>query len=117
MEQGRRVDELHDRRELEMVAPGIFDRTGCEQEQRRPKTLAAAADDVLRDLPNEHHVRVEPAADQRIDLGHVPGDEAADGLQGGRGQAGVGRGVAGAAKDSTEALTQEKELLYNHGFS
>ena len=44
---------------------------GGEQQQHRPQALAARADDVFGDLVDQHHVRGQALADQRIHGGHV----------------------------------------------
>lgn len=49
--------------------------TRSEENQRRTHTLAAAANNVLGDLPDKHHVRVKTVTDDRIDGLHVGPDQ------------------------------------------
>ncbi len=61
-----------------MVPSGVAAGTRREQQQRGSQSLAAAANDVVGDLPDEHDVRVQTFAQHAVDRGHVVTD---DGLQ------------------------------------
>ena len=73
------MDEFHHRGELEALLAAKSRRARCEQQQRRPQSLAAAGDDVLGDLAHQRHVRAEALPDQRIDALHVGGDRRQEG--------------------------------------
>ena len=48
---------------------------GCQQDERRPHALAAAADDVLRNLADEHDLRMQTVANDGVDGLHVRLDQ------------------------------------------
>ena len=115
VQQGRGVDELDHRRQLvgigaDALAIAAAQGPGREQQQHRPQALAAGADDVLGDLVDQHHVRGEPAPDQRIDRRHVlagqglDGDQVGDGQERGAGLHGrtvsVGAGIISGSSES-----------------
>ena len=76
--QGERdVDQLDRCRQRVMAIAGVVQRTCCRQHQRRTDALVAVQDE-LDDLADQHHLAVELAADEGVDLLHVvlePGGE------------------------------------------
>jgi hypothetical protein len=53
-----------------------------EQQQRRAQALAAAGDDVIRDLANQHDVRAQALAKHAIDRGHIVADDGVQEIEG-----------------------------------
>ena len=106
VQQGRGVDELDQRGELDVMAAAVAGRVRRDQVQHRPQALAAAADDVFGDLVDQHHVGGESRTDQRVDRGPVGGGqrlhvgEARDAGGGGGQRAG---GSQGGAHPGSEA--------------
>ena len=78
VQQGGGVDELDDRRQLQVVAPRIAQRARGDEVQLRAQALAAGADDVFADLIDEQHVRGQAAADQGVDAGQILTHQALD---------------------------------------
>ena len=70
------MDEFDHRGEFEPRRPVEARRGARHEVQRRAQALAAAGDDVLCDLPDQHHIRLQALADQRIDAMHVRRDGA-----------------------------------------
>ena len=56
------VDELDDGGQLVALGPVEAQRLGEQQHQRRPHALAAGADDVVRDLVDQRHLRGQARA-------------------------------------------------------
>ena len=62
------MDELDDRGEQRvLLAADSRARVAASRTQHRPQALAAAADDVLGDLVDQHDVGGQARADQRVD--------------------------------------------------
>ncbi len=87
VQQGGRVDELDDRRQLEAAVARERERAREQQHEARPDPLAAGADDVVRDLVDERDFGREPTADHVVDGLHL-GSHRID-RQGRVGQGGV----------------------------
>ena len=68
-----------------------------QHHQHGPQAFAAGGDDVVGNLVDQHHVRGQAAADQRIDGGHVRRGEGLDGGQAQRGAEVVGDAHAGTS--------------------
>jgi len=59
MQQCRGMDELHNGGERVVRGSTVAQRARGQQHQRRTQALAAAADDVLRNLPDKGHFRMQ----------------------------------------------------------
>jgi hypothetical protein len=113
VQQRRGVDELDGGRELEALGSGEAERPREQQHQHRPDALAAGADDVVRDLVDQGHIRSEPPLDDGVHLLHVGGhqrcgDGARRGMGGGRRRLDLGLGGHGRdyRKGSAGALSR-----------
>ena len=82
VQQRRRVDHLDHGRQRVMIAARVAAGVRREQQQRRPQTLAAAADDVVGDLPDQHDVRRQALAEHAVDRGHVVADDGIEEVEG-----------------------------------
>ena len=71
VQQGRGMDEFDQRGQRNVVVAAVAAGMGGQQVQHRPQALAAAADDVLGNLVDQHHIGRQAAADQGIDRRHV----------------------------------------------
>ncbi len=72
MQKSRRVDELDDRRQKEMMpVAAVTKRTGNQQQQHRAHPFSAGSNDVLRDLVDQSHLGRQAFADDRVDFGQV----------------------------------------------
>ncbi len=89
VQQGGGMDELDHRRQLDVLIAAVAGRARRQHMQHRTQALAAAGDDVVRDLVDQHHVRGEAGPDQGVDALHVTGSERSYGGEIG-GAAGVG---------------------------
>ena len=69
------MDELDDSRHFVMPHALVAQRTGGQQHQCRTHALAAAIDDVLGNLPDQHHVGVKSVANDRVDGLHIRPDQ------------------------------------------
>ncbi|GHT85997.1 hypothetical protein AGMMS49543_18360 [Betaproteobacteria bacterium] len=56
------------------MAALIAQRIGSQQHQRRTQAFAAALDDVLRHLPDQHDIGMETITENGIDRLHVGGN-------------------------------------------
>ncbi len=72
------MDELNDGGGVDVLSAAVTAGSGRKQHGDRPQPLAAAVDDVTRQLIDQRHVRMELAADQRIDGMEVVRDGNAD---------------------------------------
>jgi hypothetical protein len=61
------VNHLDDRGERVMLRSVVATRLRCEQQQSRSQSLAAAGDDVFRNLSDEHYVGMQGIAQNTID--------------------------------------------------
>jgi hypothetical protein len=68
------MDEFDHRRKLVMANTGIAAGTCGKKYQRRPHAFAAGGNDVLRDLANQHHVRMQSGTNDLIHGVHVGGN-------------------------------------------
>lgn len=75
MQERGRVDEFDDGGHFVVPHSLVAHGTRSKENQRRTHTLAAAANNVLGDLPDKHHVRVKTVTDDRIDGLHVGPDQ------------------------------------------
>jgi hypothetical protein len=80
MQQGGGVDEFDDSGEGVMLPPLVAACSSGENQQARPQALPAAADDVLRNLPDERHLGVKALAYYPVDGIQVGGYELAYGV-------------------------------------
>ena len=71
VQQSRRMDELDGGSQFMLGGAAVTKRTADQQQDRRPQPLASRADDVISDGTDQHHIRIEAAADHRIDRSHV----------------------------------------------
>jgi len=71
MQQRRGMDELHHGGQQLVVRPLIPQRARHHQHHRRAHALAARANDVVADRTDEHHIGIQPLADNRIDGFHI----------------------------------------------
>ena len=88
VQQRRGVDELDERRGLDVRLPLRLAGAGGEHDQHRAQALAAAGDDVLGDLVDERHGTLQARADDRIDRAQVrlhQGTDLLSVMTGGRG--------------------------------
>ena len=69
------MDELDDCGEIMMVPPRVAAGTGRKNEQRRSQTLAAAADDVIGDLADQHDFRMQTVPNDFIHGVQIVGNE------------------------------------------
>ena len=65
-----------------MMPASITHGAGRQQDERRPHALAATADDVLRNLADEHDFGMQTVADDGIDGLHVGPDQGVKVFQG-----------------------------------
>ena len=77
MQQRRGMDELDHRSKDVMLPPLVAASSSGEHHQGGPQPLPAAADDVLRDLPDERHLGIQAVAYHPVDGVQVGGDELA----------------------------------------
>jgi hypothetical protein len=76
------VYEFDDGREL-MMMRALISAGACRQyKQRRPQSLSPAADDVIRDLPDQRDVGSQPISDYVVDSPQVVGYECTYGVDG-----------------------------------
>ena len=85
VQQRRGVDELDHGRQAVAARVGATQCAAGQQQQGRAHTLAAGADDVLRDLADQRHVAVQAVLDHAVDRLHVGGDQG-QGMRGGFGR-------------------------------
>jgi hypothetical protein len=71
VQQRRGMDEFHDGGEQHVIVAAIASRLRRQQHEHRPQALAAAADDVLGNLVDQHDVGGQPRADQAVHARHV----------------------------------------------
>jgi hypothetical protein len=71
MKQGGRMNELDHGRQFVVMLAAVTQRAGGKQHQSRTQSLAATLDDVLGDLPDQHHVGMQALADHRVNGQHV----------------------------------------------
>jgi hypothetical protein len=69
------VDEFDDSGELVVVLPLITAGARGENQEHRPQALSPTPNDVIRDLADEHHVRVQTVPDNAVYGLEVGGDE------------------------------------------
>ena len=69
------MDELNDGSHLVMPYALIAKRPGSQQHECRTHAFAATIDDVLGNLPDQHHVGVKSIANDRIDGLHIRPDQ------------------------------------------
>ena len=84
------MNELDRGSQFVLGSAAVAKRTADQQQDRRPQPLASRADDVVGDRADQHHIRIEAAADHRVDRGHVLLD---DRVKVGGGERGRGQGV------------------------
>jgi len=65
------MDHFDDRGQGVVLRAAMTAGARGENEQRRPESLAAAADDVFGDLPDQDHIRGKALAQDAIDCLHV----------------------------------------------
>jgi len=75
VEQGGRVDELDDGGRLDVVVARVAAGTGGQQHAQRAQPLATAADDVLGNLVDQHHVAREALDDDLVHPAQVVRDQ------------------------------------------
>ena len=78
MQQGGGVDKLDDRRKLDTVRAAVAKGPRAKEYQHWAQTFAAAVDQILRDLVDQHHLGVQPLLDEPIYGEHIVGDQALD---------------------------------------
>ncbi len=61
------MDELDDRRRLDVRLALIAQRTRRQQHQHRAQSLATRRNDVLANLVDQQHIGSQPMTDQSID--------------------------------------------------
>lgn len=98
VKEGCRVDHLDHRGERVMIAALVAAGARHEDEQRRAQAFAAAANDVFRNLVNQHDVRRQGLPQDAIDLLHIGADgglQEFEGHDSAKGEGGSGqRGAA-----------------------
>ena len=70
------MDEFDDRRQLVARIVGLAEGAGRQEGQSGTQPFTPRGYDVLRDGAYQRDFGIEPAADDFIDLGEVPGDGA-----------------------------------------
>ncbi len=80
VEQRRGVDHLDDRRQRVVTLALVSAGARGKQNQRRAQPLAAPADDVIGDLPDQRDVGIEARAKDLVDLRTVGGENGSEGL-------------------------------------
>ncbi|MNN85805.1 hypothetical protein D3C81_2031370 [compost metagenome] len=71
MQQRGRVDEFH--HGSQQLVMGAFVAQGARHHQHhgRAHALAARANDVVADRADQHHIGIQPIADNRVDSLHI----------------------------------------------
>lgn len=75
------MDKFNDRSERDMLIALVTAGPGTEDQQHRPKALAAARDNVLRNLVDQHYVRMKTLLDNMVDLCHIRSAQVENRLQ------------------------------------
>jgi hypothetical protein len=69
------MDEFHHRGQIMVMATRIAHGSSRQQDKRRPHALAARANDVFCNLPDQHHIGMQTVADDRIHGLHISPDQ------------------------------------------
>ena len=75
VKQSRGVDELDRRGELVVARAGVAEQRGAGERQHRPHPLAAAGDQMARELGDQRDLALHALEDDGVDAVHVGGDE------------------------------------------